>query len=435
MKKIKRTKAIKKAIQERKQSVQEYKTHYTKEEVLRELSRFELKGNIIDQGWFAHLKSDKGMVQTNAIIILSEIVYWYRPSLIFDDETGDIIGLKAKFKGDMLQKSYGQLTEKFGLTEKQVKDACKFLEKKGLIVLDLRTITLANNRKLNNVLYIGLDIDELRKISILMNDSLKIIENIQENIQGDTQENIKTHEKNNVKNNTKDTKNKDSNKKTGTPKPIENAGSEDPINNNVNRLLTKKLTGYEQNCEQPINKKVNTYTENTYTETTVTDISPSVSPGKNEKTDGPTDKKTDKDFQIIFEELRSRLGIDCLKERYISQEEMIDEIFLNIIDMYTNEYTMVQKQRKPQSIIRGVLSKLTDVHMENLILKYEEVSKTTTIKNQKGYIQTMIYNTALETELSTKNLVNSNFKSGMRDMYEEQKDKLLTSKPEPNAKE
>lgn len=423
MEKTKRTKAIKKAMQKRQKNVQEYKFNYTKEEVLRELARFELKGNIIDQGWFAHLKNDKGLVQSNAIIILSEIVYWYRPTLVFDEETGDIIGLKAKFKGDMLQKSYNQLVEKFGLTEKQVKDACKFLEKKELIVLDLRTITLANNRKLNNVLYIGLNIDKLREISILMNDSLKIIENIQENIQGDTENNGQDHTENNPGDNPE---NPEDNKKISTPEPTENTESEDPINNIVNRLLTKKSIGYEQYCEQPINNIVNTYTENTYTETTFTDISPSVSPEK-KKTDGPTDKKTNEDFQIIFEEFKSRFGIDYLKQKYISKGELIDEVFLNILDMYTNDYTMVQKQSKPQSIIRGVLSKLTDTHLEGLILKFEEISESTTIKNTKAYIQTMIYNTALETELSTKNLVNSKFKSGMRDMYEEQKGHLSTT--------
>src|SRR5690554_6545178 len=141
-----KTKAIKNAIKEREKIVVEYKLKYSKNEALKELSRFELKGNIIDEGWFKYLVNEKGKVQTNAIFILSDIVYWYRPTLVFDENTGSIKGLKATFKGDMLQKGYKEFSQKFGLTERQVKDACKFLEEKDLIILDFRTIELKNGR-------------------------------------------------------------------------------------------------------------------------------------------------------------------------------------------------------------------------------------------------------------------------------------------------
>lgn len=426
--KIEAAKKAKKVIKERQKKVQEFKSAYTKEEMLRELARFELKGNIIDQGWFTHLKNDRGMVQTNAIIILSEIVYWYRPTLVFDGETNNITGLKAKFKGDMLQKSYNQLSEKFGLTQRQTTDACKFLEKEGIIILDFRTITLSNNRQLNNVLYIGLNINKLKAISVLMNDSLKFIEDI-EDIQGDTQEDIEEDIEEKIENNEKDntennTKNIEDNKKTKTSELVKNTEPQDPITKKRDSLSRKNVTSYHENCRHPVTKKRDTYTKTTSTKTTCTDISQSISLDKNEKTDRLTDRKANEDLQNIFEEFKSRFGIDYLKEKYIAKEELIDEIFLNILDMYTNDNTIIQKQSKPQSIIRGVLSKLTDTHIEGLVLKFEEVSKTTTIKNIKAYIQTMIYNAALETELSIKNYINSDFKRSMRDMYEEQKSKL-----------
>lgn len=233
-----------KATKKRQQEVESFKNKYGRDEILKELSRFELKGNVIDQGWFEHIKNDKGKVQPNAIFVLSEIVYWYRPTLIFDEVNGNIKGLKPKFKGDMLQKSYKQLAEKFGLTGRQVADACKLLEEMNLILLDFRTITLANGRKANNVLYIGLNVDELKKISLLMNDSLEIIEEVKDNIQ-------KEEEK---------------------PETIDNKEVGDPITKKRDRLLRKNVIGYYEKKGQPITKKCNTNTENTYTKNTNTKI-------------------------------------------------------------------------------------------------------------------------------------------------------------------
>lgn len=233
-----------KAMNKRRNDVSSYKNKYNRDDILKELSRFELKGNVIDQGWFEHIKNDKGKVQPNAIFVLSEIVYWYRPTLIFDETSGNIKGLKPKFKGDMLQKNYKQLSEKFGLTERQVSDACKLLEEKKLIILDFRTVTLPNGRKLNNVLYIGLNVEELKKISILMNDTLEIIEDIKDNIEKEEEE----------------------------PESIGNKGIDDPVTKKRDSLLRKNVTPYYGKTGQAVTKKRNTYTESTYTESTYKDI-------------------------------------------------------------------------------------------------------------------------------------------------------------------
>ena len=77
-------------------------------------------------------KTKKGVEKPylNAIVILAEITYWYRPKKIFNDE-GQLIGYKKKFIEDILQKSYKQLSKKTGLSERAIKDAIVYLDVNG----------------------------------------------------------------------------------------------------------------------------------------------------------------------------------------------------------------------------------------------------------------------------------------------------------------
>lgn len=131
---------------------------------LLELSKLQFNGNIIDNGWIENLKYENGKPNMNAIFILSEIVYWYRPVEIRDELTGNFIGWKKKFKADKLQKNYQALGDRFGLTKRQAKLACDYLKDKDLIDIEFRTIVV-NNTKINNVMYIGLNIINLKKIT------------------------------------------------------------------------------------------------------------------------------------------------------------------------------------------------------------------------------------------------------------------------------
>lgn len=74
--------------------------------------------------------------------------------------------------------------------------------------------------------------------------------------------------------------------------------------------------------------------------------------------------------------------------------ELLDEILLNIMDMYYSEYTTVNRDRKPQDIIRSVLNKLDPGKITYIIEQYKSV--TTEIKNIKGYLQSIIYNSVFE---------------------------------------
>ena len=123
-------------------------------------------GNVIPEPWYRHIVRGNGKPNLNAIMILAEIVYWYRPEMVRDESSGQLIGFKKRFKSDALQRSYKQLADKFGISEREVTNAVVFLERMGLIKREFRTITIGNcGRRINNVLYIHIDVDRIFCIS------------------------------------------------------------------------------------------------------------------------------------------------------------------------------------------------------------------------------------------------------------------------------
>ncbi|GLY09572.1 DnaD domain protein [Pseudobacillus badius] len=126
-----------------------------------EIGSFHLEGNIIPHTWYSHLKLESGKTDLISLILLSEIVYWYRPVYVKDETSGILKGMKKRFKSDLLQRSYDSFVEQFGLTKRQVKDAFKRLEDAGVIKRVFRTID-AGNTRLGNVLFIELNVEKVK---------------------------------------------------------------------------------------------------------------------------------------------------------------------------------------------------------------------------------------------------------------------------------
>lgn len=123
-----------------------------------------LEGNVIPHEWFKHIKFENGRVDMNAIVILSEIVYWHRPTVVKDEGSGAVRGIKKKFKADLLQRSYDSFSEQFGLSKRQSTDAIKRLEELGLVKRHLRHITVGG-LLVSNVLFIELIHEKVRSIT------------------------------------------------------------------------------------------------------------------------------------------------------------------------------------------------------------------------------------------------------------------------------
>lgn len=128
-----------------------------------EIGGLNFKGNVVDHEWFSYITFSNGKPHIVAIMVLSEIVYWYRPTVIRDEIDGKVT-YKKKFKADKLQKNYQQLADTFGFTKLQVKRACDLLTDMLLIKIEFRTIN-ADGKILNNVMFVEPVPTEIKKIS------------------------------------------------------------------------------------------------------------------------------------------------------------------------------------------------------------------------------------------------------------------------------
>ncbi|MCD5088518.1 hypothetical protein [Enterococcus hirae] len=121
-------------------------------------------GNIVPVNWYKTIVNQNGKPQLTAISILSDIVYWYRPTVERDEKTGIEIGLRKKFSDDLLQRSYEQMSSFFGISKRVAKNNTVFLEELGVIRREFRNI-VRNGQVINNVLYIDLNIEKLFEVT------------------------------------------------------------------------------------------------------------------------------------------------------------------------------------------------------------------------------------------------------------------------------
>jgi len=135
------------------------------DKVLKQMNEIPFQGNIVPHSWYDYIKDSRGKPYLIAIVLLSDIAFWYRPHIIRDETTGRILRLQKKFAADKLQRSYGSLAKQFGLSKFQVRKALRHLESMGIISLTLRNIVLESGLRLSNVLYIGIHPDALMEIT------------------------------------------------------------------------------------------------------------------------------------------------------------------------------------------------------------------------------------------------------------------------------
>ncbi len=132
--------------------------------IVNEIAKMNITGNIVPATWYQTIVKPNGTPHYLAILILAEIVYWYRPAKE-KDGTSHTTKICRKFDApDYLQKSYKELCEKFNCSQKQAREALKTLESFGLVKRIFRTITV-NHIVCNNVMYLSLIPEELNKLT------------------------------------------------------------------------------------------------------------------------------------------------------------------------------------------------------------------------------------------------------------------------------
>lgn len=129
------------------------------------MAALRLTGNLLPTAWFDTITLESGKPDLAAIIILSEIIWWYRPTEIRSEETGALEGYKKKFAADYLQMSYGALEEKFGIKRDSLRRAFQRLEDLGAVKRIFRDIEAANGNVIRNAMFVQIFPECIYKIS------------------------------------------------------------------------------------------------------------------------------------------------------------------------------------------------------------------------------------------------------------------------------
>jgi len=122
------------------------------------------EGNIIPVEWLNQIRLPNNKPDLISIFLLSDIIYWYRPTTVRDEISGKVVGYRKKFKSDILQKGYSDLEDLFGLTKDQIKRSLRRLEELNLIKRIFRNIS-SNGSSLANVMFIQIFPSNISKIT------------------------------------------------------------------------------------------------------------------------------------------------------------------------------------------------------------------------------------------------------------------------------
>ncbi len=105
--------------------------------------------------------------------------------------------------------------------------------------------------------------------------------------------------------------------------------------------------------------------------------------------------------EVTEADIKQQIGYSALAT--LGDTSLLDEVVLNMFDMYHSSGVKIKDEIKSQAIVHSVLSKVTYWHVVYLLDRFKQV--TTPIKNKKGYLQTMIYNSVLEQQAHYTNEV------------------------------
>lgn len=348
---------------------------------VQEVGELKLHGPLVDDGWLQHIRFDSGKPHLVAIFILAEIVYWYKPTVIADEATGQVKEIKKKFRADKLQKTYQALGDRFGVTKRMAQDACIFLRDRKLITIEQRTVYLENAKNLGNVTFIEPVLENIRKISCMCKEYNDPI-----------------------------TLKRDSPPKGIIPPITLERDSPIPLKRDTPITLERDTLH-----RIPITENTNTkITSNTVgitslvTKNALPDnfISPSVSPSEvNEGTDRLTDG---------LSEILEILHDEHLKHQNI-HPEFLRSIEGIINHMYFSTTIEIDGAVIPQKIIRKTLGQLTVFCIEHTYKKFDEYTRLHEVRNPKKYLQSVLYNSIHDESISMKATVNYNvFGNGMK---------------------
>lgn len=344
-----------------------------------------ISGNVIPQLWYSTITRPNGKPYLLAITLLSDIVYWYRPTEVRDEQSGRVVGWKKRFKGEMLQKTYQQYAELYGESKRSVKAALDRLEELGIIRKEFHDIPYENGIIIYNVMYIALNTDILRKFTYSEN-ALEMEEEQEANKEDKEEqhntEGCSTYIQNDVGGGTKFCMGSEEVEE----KKVEMAGED-----------TTKCTTLLQNFVPPHTTECKTNTE-INTENTNRDYINSIYPinlytgASSEKIDEmDRNDKIDK-VATYTNIIKQNIEYEILKTDRGYNVQMLDEILELLVEIVSveREYMRINGADYPYQLVKSKLLKLGYEHIRYVMDCMEK--NTTKIENIRAYLLTALFN-------------------------------------------
>lgn len=402
------------------------------------MGRIRITGNVTPSRWYKEILRDNGRPDHLAVTLLSDIVYWYRPVEVRDEASGQVIGLRKKFKGDLLQKTYEQYANQYGESKRTIKASLDRLEALGLIKKVFRDVVLESGVKIPNVMYIAIDPGRIEEISyddILSGTFGPAVQKL-----GEKEADVFGKEMGESSQSASG-----AGAAGGGTKFCRTSCKEmyDLLQNNV-PYPAKERTHVVQNGAGYPAPDVGTNTENTMEtirentaentiESTQGDYGHvlSVNSGNEDESNGrpvsadcsrpiritaekPPDRRTDRDIYISMLREQVQYDIICQDSHYRNRMEIVDGIINIIADIAATDppdgYERVNGRKYPHEVVKGRLLKIDYELLVHVLDRME--NNCTKIHNLRAYLITALYNAKDEMDLSIQSQVSYDMYGG-----------------------
>ena len=335
-----------------------------------------LTGNIIPQIWYKIIVNDTGKPHYLAIAILADIVYWYRPTEIRDERSGQIIGWKKKFQGEMLQRNYASIASQFGESEKTVTRAIVVLEKLGVVKRHRKTIQMKGGLIVNNVLFMELHPERLYELtypSVEMMDERTNDQNFTEwtELSGGLDNSVRVVARN----------------------CSDSFPDLSVVQDNFDRRGAQNCPKDRTNLSGELDKSVRTNTKNT-TENTTESLSIYLVGNDNEHKQKQEQKRPDTmdEIEVYTSLIRGNLSYDIHMncENYFDRE-IFHELYEIICDVVCvkREKIRIEGEEYPYQLVKAKFLKLNDQHLLYVMDCMKKTNKK--IGNIRSYLTTALY--------------------------------------------
>lgn len=376
---------------------------YKMEKILKKMRKLNISGNVIPMSWYQTIRRkgkepcgrNEGNPYHTAIMLLGDIVYWYRPTEIRDEVTGAVIGYKKKFHSDLLQKNYESYANQFGISKRQAQESIIFLEKLGVIKRIFRNVP-SNGTILVNVLYLSINPDRLEELTY-PEETINILEFDDFPNESEPEESLPYLEKNQCQKGTTKMLHKIGGGVTQKRDTSHTAG--EVLHRTGGGVTQKWDTSYENTEDIYIDYYIDYYKDNL-------SIHQSSNNGDLRKTScGQSNSNCG---QLKKEKRKITLNFDYQYLTNLIDKNVIDEIIMIIQDvcrMDDKDCLSIQGKRKLVSEVKERMSCLTNEHLIYAAEAYLGMTKK--VKNPKNYMISCLYNAPITFGLSLRNQVAS----------------------------